>query len=164
MGWAQTQSFDQVWKKISEKSYLVESATQQEQADEIALSRANDHWLPRAYASAKWFGTNDSAQVLFSNLGQRSVEAADFVPAQLNDPGFDAVIAYGLLEGMVPHFSDPAQIETAKKLVYVVSSRARKNLHLISERGRSRGWSGDYQPTDVIVGCAFQSHISQVRR
>ena len=77
---------------------------------------------------------------------------------------FDAVIAYGLLEGMVPHFSDPAQIETAKKLVYVVSSRARKNLHLISERGRSRGWSGDYQPTDVIVGCAFQSHISQVRR
>jgi len=69
---------------------------------------------------------------------------------------FDAVIAYGLLEGMVPHFSDPAQIETAKKLVYVVSSRARKNLHLISERGRSRGWSGDYQPTDVIVGCAFQ--------
>lgn len=69
---------------------------------------------------------------------------------------FDAVIAYGLLEGMVPHFSDPAQIETAKKLVYVVSSRARKNLHLISERGRSRGWSGDYQPTDVLVGCAFQ--------
>ncbi|WP_336972189.1 ATP-dependent helicase [Sphingobium aromaticiconvertens] len=69
---------------------------------------------------------------------------------------YDAVIAYGLLEGMVPHYNDPAQIETAKKLVYVVSSRARKNLHLISERGRSRGWSGDYQPTDVLVGCAFQ--------
>ncbi|WP_328589805.1 3'-5' exonuclease, partial [Pseudomonas coronafaciens] len=69
---------------------------------------------------------------------------------------YDAVIAYGLLEGMVPHFSDPNQAETAKKLMYVVSSRARKNLHLISERGRSRGWSGDYQPTDVLTGCAFQ--------
>ena len=69
---------------------------------------------------------------------------------------YDAVIAYGLLEGMVPHFSDPDQVETAKKLVYVVSSRARKNLHLISERGRSRGWSGDYQPTEVLAGCAFQ--------
>lgn len=69
---------------------------------------------------------------------------------------YDAVIAYGLLEGMVPHFSDPGQVETAKKLVYVVSSRARKNLHLISERGRSRGWSGDYQPTEVLAGCAFQ--------
>lgn len=69
---------------------------------------------------------------------------------------YDAVIAYGLLEGMVPHFSDPNQVETANKLMYVVSSRARKNLHLISERGRSRGWSGDYQPTDVLAGCAFQ--------
>ncbi|NVN03911.1 MULTISPECIES: ATP-dependent helicase [Asaia] len=68
---------------------------------------------------------------------------------------YDAVIAYGLLEGMVPHFSDPDQVETAKKLIYVVSSRARKNLHLISERGRTRGWSGDYQPTEVLTGCAF---------
>lgn len=69
---------------------------------------------------------------------------------------YDAVIAYGLLEGMVPHFSDPNQVETANKLMYVVSSRARKNLHLISERGRSRGWSGDYQPTDVLAGYVFQ--------
>ncbi|MCJ1962121.1 UvrD-helicase domain-containing protein [Novosphingobium mangrovi (ex Hu et al. 2023)] len=69
---------------------------------------------------------------------------------------YDAVIAYGLLEGMVPHFSDSDQVDAAKKLIYVVSSRARKNLHLISERGRSRGWSGDYQPTEVLAGCAFQ--------
>jgi len=69
---------------------------------------------------------------------------------------YEVVIAYGLLEGMVPHFSDPNQAETAHKLMYVVASRARKNLHLISERGRSRGWSGDYQPTDVLVGCAFR--------
>jgi len=49
---------------------------------------------------------------------------------------FDTVIAYGLLEGMVPHFSDLDQEESAKKLLYVISSRARKNLHLISETGR----------------------------
>jgi superfamily I DNA/RNA helicase len=69
---------------------------------------------------------------------------------------YDTVIAYGLLEGMVPHFSDPDKIETAKKLMYVVSSRARKNLHLISERGRSRGFRGQYQPTEVLAGYAFQ--------
>ncbi|AXA67755.1 UvrD-helicase domain-containing protein [Pseudomonas oryzihabitans] len=69
---------------------------------------------------------------------------------------YDAVIAYGLLDGMVPHFSDQNQAETAKKLMYVVSSRARKNLHLISERGRSRGRRGDYQPTDVLTKCAFR--------
>jgi len=49
---------------------------------------------------------------------------------------FNTVIAFALLEGYVPHFSDPQQIESAKKLLYVISSRARQNLHLISERGR----------------------------
>ncbi|MBB4590424.1 superfamily I DNA/RNA helicase [Rhizobium leguminosarum] len=68
---------------------------------------------------------------------------------------FDAVIAYGLLEGMVPNFNDAEQVQTAKKLLYVICSRARKNLHLISERGRSRGWSGDYQPTQVLLRCSF---------
>lgn len=28
---------------------------------------------------------------------------------------YETVIAYGLLEGMVPHYSDPAKIETAKE-------------------------------------------------
>ena len=65
------------------------------------------------------------------------------------------MIAYGLLEGMVPHFSDAEQVESAKKLLYVVCSRARKSLHLLSERGRSRGRSGDFQPTEVLKGCFF---------
>lgn len=52
---------------------------------------------------------------------------------------FDTVIAVGLLEGIVPNFSDinDASVDDkdrAKKLLYVVASRARKNLHLISER------------------------------
>jgi DNA helicase-2/ATP-dependent DNA helicase PcrA len=68
---------------------------------------------------------------------------------------FDTVIAYGLLEGMVPHFSDAEQVQTAKKLLYVIGSRARKNLHLLSERGRSRGRYGDYQPTEVLTACSF---------
>lgn len=68
---------------------------------------------------------------------------------------YDTVIAYGLLEGMVPHFSEADPIQSANKLLYVVASRARKNLHLLSERGRTRGWRGDYQPTDVLVECPF---------
>ncbi|MGL4439512.1 MAG: UvrD-helicase domain-containing protein [Bosea sp. (in: a-proteobacteria)] len=75
---------------------------------------------------------------------------------------YDTVIAYGLLQGMVPHFSEVEQIETAKKLLYVVCSRARKNLHLLSERGRSRGSRGDYQPTEVLRDCAF--HYEEVPR
>lgn len=51
---------------------------------------------------------------------------------------FDTVIAFGLLEGIVPHFLDPNGEDSAKKQLYVIASRARKNLHLISERGRGR--------------------------
>ena len=68
---------------------------------------------------------------------------------------FDVVIAYALLEGMVPHFNDTNGDETAQKLLYVVGSRARKNLHLFSETGRRRGRSGVYGPTQRLAACDF---------
>ncbi len=68
---------------------------------------------------------------------------------------FDVVIAFGLLEGMVPHFNDPNGQVAAKKLLYVLSSRARKHLHLISERGRSRGRFGEYGATESLAACQF---------
>lgn len=68
---------------------------------------------------------------------------------------YDVVIAYGLLEGMVPHFSDADQVAAANKLLYVICSRARKNLHLLSEQGRSRGRGEVYAPTTILVGCSF---------
>jgi DNA helicase II / ATP-dependent DNA helicase PcrA len=69
---------------------------------------------------------------------------------------FDVVIAYALLEGMIPHFNDPNPQESASKLLYVIGSRARKHLHLISERGRLR-WQGgpEYVPTAVLDACQF---------
>lgn len=48
---------------------------------------------------------------------------------------YNTVIAFALLEGYVPHFADQDD-NSAKKLLYVISSRAKKNLHLISERER----------------------------
>jgi superfamily I DNA/RNA helicase len=51
---------------------------------------------------------------------------------------FDSVIAFGLLEDFVPHYTEPpAEKEPiAKRLLFVIGSRARKNLYLISESGR----------------------------
>lgn len=53
---------------------------------------------------------------------------------------FETVIAYGLLYGYIPHwneiFSDNAT-DASKKLMYVICSRAKTNLHLISETGRT---------------------------
>lgn len=65
---------------------------------------------------------------------------------------YDVVISFGLLQGLVPNFNEPS-IESAKKLLYVIGSRARKNLHLISEKGRMSGY-GQYrrerQPTEIL--------------
>lgn len=62
---------------------------------------------------------------------------------------FDTVIAFALLDGMVPHFSDVDQLDGAKKLIYVIGSRARKNLHLIAERGRTR--NGNWPDYDTSI-------------
>lgn len=68
---------------------------------------------------------------------------------------FDVVIAYALLEGMVPHFNDNNGDQSAQKLLYVIGSRARKNLHLFSEAGRNRGRFAVYDPTQILVACDF---------
>lgn len=46
---------------------------------------------------------------------------------------FDSVIVIGLLKGFIPHFKDSDPVENSNKLLYVAASRARKNLHLITE-------------------------------
>jgi superfamily I DNA/RNA helicase len=63
---------------------------------------------------------------------------------------FDTVIAFGLLEGYVPHSRDANGDETANRLLYVIGSRARKNLHLISETGRKNWKNVPYLPTNVL--------------
>lgn len=68
---------------------------------------------------------------------------------------FDAVIAYALLEKMVPHFNDPNGQESAMKLLYVIGSRARKNLHLLSERERYEYSGSEYQPTRKLADCNY---------
>jgi superfamily I DNA/RNA helicase len=62
---------------------------------------------------------------------------------------FDTVIAYGLLQDIVPHFRDADGERSAKKLLYVIASRARKNLHLIAESNRPRRF-GAYSITRVL--------------
>ena len=70
---------------------------------------------------------------------------------------YDVVIGYALLEGYVPHFMDGDGQANAKKMLYVIGSRARKNLHLIAEQGRPRGRRGDvYKITEVLSNYRFE--------
>lgn len=53
---------------------------------------------------------------------------------------FETVIAYGLLHGYIPHWNEILSgnaTNASKKLLYVICSRAKTNLHLISETGRT---------------------------
>jgi hypothetical protein len=68
---------------------------------------------------------------------------------------YDTVIAYALLNGMIPNFYDPTPDITARKLLYVICSRARKNLHLISETHRLKRSGLEYEPTRQLANCAF---------
>lgn len=49
---------------------------------------------------------------------------------------FDTVIAFALLQDYIPYKSDIHGDVNAKKMLYVISSRARKNLYLIAEKKR----------------------------
>lgn len=70
---------------------------------------------------------------------------------------FETVIVFGLLEGYLPHwqeiFSQNGD-EASKKMLYVIGSRAKRNLHLISERGRLTQSGRPYLPTNALLNLA----------
>lgn len=68
---------------------------------------------------------------------------------------YDTVIGYALLDGIVPDFRDNDQHDSAMKILYVIGSRARKNLHLISERDRLNGLRNEYVATPQLAACVF---------
>ncbi|EMF8921256.1 ATP-dependent helicase [Vibrio parahaemolyticus] len=69
---------------------------------------------------------------------------------------YDVVICTGLLNGKVPHWNDiidcsrSHQDYVARRLLYVISSRARKHLYLISERGHKTTNGNPYSPTSQL--------------
>ncbi|MEZ8230873.1 UvrD-helicase domain-containing protein [Vibrio splendidus] len=69
---------------------------------------------------------------------------------------YDIVICTGLLNGKVPNWNDiidcsrSHQNYVARRLLYVISSRARKHLYLISERGHKTKNGYPYSPTNQL--------------
>jgi DNA helicase-2/ATP-dependent DNA helicase PcrA len=78
---------------------------------------------------------------------------------------YDTVIAFAILEGMVPHFSDRTHgQDNAKKMLYVIGSRARKNLHIISERQRTSSNGNVYVPTIQLTKCNFEYNVHKFQK
>lgn len=100
---------------------------------------------------AQFIGDISSFRKVFENRSGITVSTIHGVKGA----EYDTVIAYALLEDMVPHFNDPNGQDSAMKLLYVIGSRARKNLHLISERERMNGLRVEYRATAKLAQCAF---------
>lgn len=69
---------------------------------------------------------------------------------------YEVVICTGLLHGKIPHWNDiknqtsQHQNYVARRLLYVICSRAKKHLYLISERGHQTGGGFSYTPTQQL--------------
>lgn len=75
---------------------------------------------------------------------------------------YTTVIAFGILNGYIPHWDiiinkspDYRENET-KKLLYVVCSRAKENLYLFSEQGRTTQKGAPLLPTDEILAIDYE--------
>lgn len=74
---------------------------------------------------------------------------------------YETVIAFGLLRGYVPHWSaiinKPEQLgkERESKLLYVISSRAKRRLHLIAESGRVTQRGRPYETANLLRNLRF---------
>jgi len=69
---------------------------------------------------------------------------------------YETVIAFGMLKGFVPHWNDiinkPDHVadNSESKMMYVIASRAKKNLYLISESGRQTRARRPYETSSLL--------------
>ncbi|PHE67310.1 UvrD-helicase domain-containing protein [Bacillus wiedmannii] len=85
---------------------------------------------------------------------------------------FETVIAFGLLWGYIPHWnaiinqSGYTAESASKKMLYVIGSRAKKNLHMFSETGRQTLKGNPYKINYNLDQVSFeydQSVVGKVR-
>ncbi len=139
------QFIDAVEIDLSIHSNLIE---EREIYFENVKSRINDpnYKVPSDIESFKGFYREMTGVVINTCVGVKGEE-------------FETVIAYGLLKGYIPHWNeifngDP--LEASKRLMYVICSRAKSNLHLISEKGRTTRQGNSLQINPELEKIDFQ--------
>jgi len=69
---------------------------------------------------------------------------------------FDTVICSGLLHGKLPNWNEPDAHNAADKLLYVICSRAKQELYLVSENGWVTGGGNPYEPTTQLLQLDYE--------
>lgn len=115
--------FDELWKKIQDRSPQLVAAKSQSEAARIAADRASRHWFPRLALDTRAFQTNDAGTILFSLLGQRSVTFSDLVPTTANNPGAH-FLGRGSLIADLPLYEGGSRVALADASSRAADSRA----------------------------------------
>ncbi|HMG84036.1 MAG TPA: ATP-dependent helicase [Ferruginibacter sp.] len=68
---------------------------------------------------------------------------------------FHTVIAFGLLHGYIPNWNEDDAINASRKLLYVICSRSKKHLHLVSETGRLTQSGRSYVTTEHLKRLSY---------
>lgn len=136
---ADTLSFGEAWRKISESSLLQHGAKLKTQSAEEGLSRAEKHWMPRIYLDIRTYQTNDPGNAFFGLLEQKKVESKDFSPDALNHPnsqiltkgvlGFDLTLYEGgMKQAQVEMYSHKAEAEKLEASQIQIEQYAQSSL------------------------------------
>jgi outer membrane protein TolC len=88
-GYANEISFGELWTKIKNESPSISRESHNYNAADLAVGRAEKHWLPSLTLSASSFSTNDPGANFIGDLSQRQITSLDFTPSTLNNPGFN---------------------------------------------------------------------------
>lgn len=82
---------------------------------------------------------------------------------------YDTVIAINLLKGRIPHWNEVYHtqdkgVDSSRKLLYVICSRAKNNLYLFSEEGYTTGNGQPLEPTNLLNKVQFEYDTHDVKQ
>lgn len=113
------------------------------------------------YESTDFIDTPDNVQY-FKNIFKPSTGIVINTCHGIKGEEFETVIAFGLLWGYIPHWNSirnqPYYIteSASNKMLYVIGSRAKKNLHLFAEKGRKTKSGYVYQINQQLTQATFE--------
>ncbi len=132
--------FDELLNQTMNHSRAIEAQSNYTNASEINLSRTKLHWAPRLFLNAGAISTNDASTTLFSILGSRTIESADFAPDKMNHPNrqwyknakliLDLPIYEG---GMKQNFVDGSKLQNESEKLSLLAVRSKIYSELVEQ-------------------------------
>jgi outer membrane protein TolC len=111
----QVLSFESVWNQIAVSSKAQQASELMRKATDASKERAARHWLPRVYANARSYQTNDPAESFMGLLEQRAIQASDLTPDAINYPS-SALYTKGTLGLELPLYEGGSKLAQVRML------------------------------------------------